>query len=303
MKTLRLATRESTLALWQTNHVAALLRAAHPGLQVELVPMTTRGDLILDVSLSKIGGKGLFLKELEVAMLEGRADAAVHSLKDVPMQLEPEFSLAAVLARDNPFDAFISEQYARLGDLPIGAVVGTSSQRRQVQLKQLRPDLQVRDLRGNINTRLAKSAAGEYDAIILACAGLDRLGLQSRIRAQLTAPQWWPAVAQGAIAVECRSDDPETATLFAALNHAPTELRVCAERAMNLALHGSCHVPVAAYAELQGERLQLSGWVGDAENIRSIAASAEGDAADPEALGRAVAEKLFAQGAAELLRH
>ena len=302
MKTLRLATRESTLALWQTNHVAALLRAAHPGLQVELVPMTTRGDQILDVSLSKIGGKGLFLKELEVAMLEGRADAAVHSLKDVPMQLEPEFALAAVLARDNPFDAFISEHFAALAELPVGAVVGTSSQRRQVQLKQLRPDLQVRDLRGNINTRLAKCAAGEYDAIILACAGLERLGLHARIRAQLMAPQWWPAVAQGAIAVECRSDDSRTAALFTALNHRPTELRVRAERAMNLALHGSCHVPVAGYAELQGDRMQLSGWVGDAENIRAIHADAEGDAADPEALGRAVAEKLFALGAAVLLR-
>jgi hydroxymethylbilane synthase len=302
MKTLRLATRESTLALWQTSHVAALLRAAHPGLQVELVPMTTRGDQIFDVSLSKIGGKGLFLKELEVAMLEGRADAAVHSLKDVPMQLEPEFSLAAVLARDNPFDAFISEQYASLEDLPVAAVVGTSSQRRQLQLKQLRPDLQVRDLRGNINTRLAKCAAGEYDAIILACAGLERLGLHSRIRAQLTAPQWWPAVAQGAIAVECRSNDPETTVLFSALNHGPTELRVRAERAMNLALHGSCHVPVAGYAELQGERMRLSGWVGDAGQLRSISAEAEGDAAQPEAIGRVVAEKLFAQGAADLLR-
>lgn len=302
MKTLRLATRESTLALWQTNHVAALLRAAHPGLQVEPVPMTTRGDQILDVSLSKIGGKGLFLKELEVAMLEGRADAAVHSLKDVPMQLEPEFALAAVLARDNPFDAFISEQYATLAELPAGAVVGTSSQRRQVQLKQLRPDLQVRDLRGNINTRLAKCAAGEYDAIILACAGLERLGLHSQIRSQLTAPQWWPAVAQGAIAVECRSDDPETADLFAALNHQPTELRVRAERAMNRALHGSCQVPVAAYAELSDGRMRLTGWVGDAENIRSIRAEAAGEAADPESVGRTVADQLFALGAAELLR-
>ncbi|WP_297802849.1 hydroxymethylbilane synthase [Arenimonas sp. GDDSR-1] len=302
MKILRLATRESTLALWQTNHVAALLRAAHPGLQVEPVPMTTRGDQILDVSLSKIGGKGLFLKELEVAMLEGRADAAVHSLKDVPMQLEPEFALAAVLARDNPFDAFISDQYATLAELPAGAVVGTSSQRRQVQLKQLRPDLQLRDLRGNINTRLAKCAAGEYDAIILACAGLERLGLHSRIRSQLAAPQWWPAVAQGAIAVECRSGDPETAALFAALNHRPTELRVRAERAMNRALHGSCQVPVAAYAELTDGRMRLTGWVGDAENVRSIQADADGDAADPEAIGGAVAEKLFALGAADLLR-
>lgn len=302
MKTLRLATRESTLALWQSNHVAARLRAAHPEIRVELVPMTTRGDQLLDVALAKIGGKGLFLKELEVAMLEGRADAAVHSLKDVPMQLEAEFCLAAVLKRDNPFDAFISRHYAGLAELPVGAVIGTSSQRRQVQLKQLRPDLQVRDLRGNINTRLAKCEAGEFDAIILACAGLERLGLQAHIRTQLAAPYWWPAVAQGAIAVECRSDDPQTAALCAVVNDPSSALRVRAERAMNLALHGSCQVPVAAYATLLGDRLQLTGWVGDAKNIRSIRAEANGDATDPEALGRVVAEKLFAQGAAELLR-
>jgi hydroxymethylbilane synthase len=302
MMTLRLATRESALALWQTRHVAGLLRTAHPGLNVELVPMTTRGDQLLDVSLSKIGGKGLFLKELEVAMLEGRADAAVHSLKDVPMQLDAGFELAAVLKRDNPFDAFISNQFGNLAELPIGAVVGTSSQRRQVQLKQVRPDVTVRDLRGNINTRLAKCLAGEYDAIILASAGLERLGLQDRIRSELKPDSWWPAVAQGAIAVESLSAKPEVTALFAALNDRPTELRVRAERAMNKALHGSCQVPVAAYAELYGETMTLTGWVGDATNIRSISASAAGAADQPEVLGQAVADKLFALGAAEFLQ-
>ena len=301
MKTLRLATRESALALWQTQYVADLLRAAHPGLSVELVPMTTRGDQILDVPLSKIGGKGLFLKELEVAMQEGRADAAVHSLKDVPMQLESEFEIAAVLKRDNPFDALISSHYACLNDLPIGAVVGTSSQRRQVQLMQLRPDIKIKDLRGNINTRLAKCENGDFDAIVLACAGLERLGMHERIRQELKPPLWWPAVAQGAIAVESLSAKPEISALFAVLNDKPTELRVRAERAMNKQLHGSCQVPVAAYAEIDGDAMTLTGWVGNYAQIRSITASAEGVAKEPEALGQRVSEMLFEQGAAELL--
>jgi hydroxymethylbilane synthase len=301
MKILRLATRESALALWQTEYVAKLLRTAHPELKVELVPMTTRGDQILDVSLSKIGGKGLFLKELEVAMQEGRADAAVHSLKDVPMQLESDFEIAAVLKRDNPFDAFISSHYACLNDLPIGGVVGTSSQRRQVQLMQLRPDIKIKDLRGNINTRLAKCENGDFDAIILACAGLERLGMHEQIRQELKPDLWWPAVAQGAIAIESLSSKPEITALFAALNDKPTELRVRAERAMNKQLHGSCQVPVAAYAEIDGESMTLTGWVGNVAQALSITASAEGLAAEPEALGQKVADMLFAQGAAELL--
>lgn len=301
MSILRLATRESALALWQTRHVAGLLQDAHPGLQVQLVPMTTRGDRLLDVSLSKIGGKGLFLKELEVAMREGRADAAVHSLKDVPMQLDAGFELAAVLKRDNPFDAFISEKYASINELPPGAIVGTSSQRRQVQLRQRRPDVRIADLRGNINTRLAKCHAGEFDAIILACAGLERLGLGDRIRAELAPPHWLPAVAQGAIAVESLTAKPEVTALFSALNDRPTELRVRAERAMNKALHGSCQVPVAAYAELHGDAMRLTGWVGEADGVRSLSASAEGAASEPEALGQTVADRLFAQGAAALL--
>lgn len=301
MKTLRLATRESALALWQTEHVARQLRRLHPGLVVELVPMTTRGDQLLDVSLSKIGGKGLFLKELEVAMLDGRADAAVHSLKDVPMALEPEFTLAAVLKRDNPFDAFISEHFETIDELPPGAVIGTSSQRRQVQVRQRRPDLIIKDLRGNINTRMAKCAAGEYDAIILASAGLERLGLEARRRSELCAPHWWPAVAQGAIAIEALAGDSDTAALFAGLNHSETELCVRAERAMNKALHGSCHVPVAAFAELRGEELTLTGWVGHAASASSIQAKAEGPAGSPELLGERVSQVLFEQGAAELL--
>ena len=199
-KRLRIATRQSALALWQAEHVAARLRAAHPNLTVELVPMTTRGDQISDRPLATIGGKGLFLKELEVAMLERRADIAVHSFKDVPTELEPEFAIGAVLERADAADAFVSTQYARLDTLPQGAKVGTSSLRRQAQLRSLRPDLELRDLRGNVNTRLAKLDAGEYDAIVLACAGLDRLGLSARIRSRLLAPEWLPAAAQGAVA-------------------------------------------------------------------------------------------------------
>jgi hydroxymethylbilane synthase len=301
MKTLRLATRKSALALWQTEHVAARLRVAHPGLIVELVPMSTRGDKILDRPLSDIGGKGLFLKELEVAMLEGVADAAVHSLKDVPMVLDGPFDLAAILERADPFDAFISKRYTDLDDLPVGATVGTSSLRRQAQLRARRPDLKLLDLRGNVNSRLAKMEAGEYDAIILACAGLDRLGLSRHIRHRLEAPGWLPAVAQGAIAVECREGDADTMALMSALDHAPTRTCVEAERAMNRQLHGSCHVPIAAYATLDGGILSLEGLVGSAETGRCIRASEVGRARDPEGLGRLVAAELMVRGAGELL--
>ena len=222
---LRIATRKSPLALWQTEHVAERLRAAHPGLVVELVPMSTRGDEVLDRSLAAIGGKGLFLKELELAMLRGEADCAVHSLKDVPMVLEPGFMLPAILARADHADAFVSSRFESIDALPEGAVVGTSSLRRQAQLRALRPDLVLRDLRGNVNTRLAKLDLGEYDAIMLACAGLQRLGFESRIRARLDAPRWLPAPAQGAIAVECRTDDVATRALFQVLDDAST--RTC----------------------------------------------------------------------------
>ncbi len=296
---IRIATRRSALALWQTEHVADLLRAHHSGLEVELLPLSTRGDEVLDRSLAAIGGKGLFLKELEIAMQEGEADCAVHSLKDVPMELEPGFTLAAILLRADPFDAFVSNNFATLQALPQSARVGTSSLRRQAQLRALRPDLQITDLRGNVNTRLAKLDANQHDAIVLACAGLERLGFHSRIRQRLTAPHWLPAPAQGAIAIECRSDASETIALCAALAHPETTRHVSAERAMNRALHGSCHVPVAAYCEARGAGLHLQGLVGSAETGETILAEAEGD--DPEALGKGVAERLLALGAGRLL--
>ena len=302
MNTLRIATRKSPLALWQSEHVADLLRQAHPGLEVVLVPMSTRGDEVLDRSLAAIGGKGLFLKELELAMLRGEADCAVHSLKDVPMELEGPFVLPAILERADEADAFVSNTVGNLHELPAGAVVGTSSLRRQAQLRALRPDLVCRDLRGNVNTRLAKLDAGEYDAILLACAGLQRLGLESRIASRLTAPDWLPAPAQAAVAVECRADDAATIALFEPLNHGPTRLRVEAERAMNLALHGSCHVPVAAFADFTADGLlYLQGLVGDVATGRAIRSEAIAPVADHLALGRDVARLLLEKGAGELL--
>jgi len=301
MNLLRIATRKSPLALWQSEHVADRLRVAHPGLEVVLVPMSTRGDEVLDRSLAAIGGKGLFLKELELAMQRGAADCAVHSLKDVPMDMEPGFALAAILARGDHADAFVSHGYDDIGSLPQGARVGTSSLRRQSQLRALRPDLELVDLRGNVNTRLAKLDAGEYDAIVLACAGLQRLGFDARIRARLDVPHWVPAPAQGAITIECREDDPVVATLCAALDDGDTRTCVSAERAMNRALHGSCQVPVAALASLNGQQLRLSGLVGSVAEGRCVRAETCGPREAPESLGRAVAELLLAQGARELI--
>jgi hydroxymethylbilane synthase len=301
MNLLRLATRQSALALWQTEHVAARLRAAHPGLVVELVPMTTRGDRIQDRPLSEVGGKGLFLKELEVAMVEGRADAAVHSLKDVPMALDGPFVLAAVLARADAFDAFVSTRYSHIDVLPPGARVGTSSLRRQAQLRARRKDLVITDLRGNVNTRLAKMEAGEYDAIILACAGLERLGLFQYIRHRLDAPGWLPAAAQGAITIECREDDAATQQLLAVLDDRATRTCVEAERAMTRRLQGSCMVPIAAYATLDGRILSLEGLVGDAETGECLRAGEVGQARDPDGLGRLVATELLLKGAGRLL--
>ncbi|QDW66941.1 hydroxymethylbilane synthase [Luteimonas granuli] len=301
MTTLRIATRKSPLALWQSEHVAALLRAAHPGLEVELVPMSTRGDEVLDRSLSAIGGKGLFLKELELAMLRGEADCAVHSLKDVPMEVDAPFALPAFLERADHADAFVSNQFATFEALPPGACVGTSSLRRQAQLRALRPDLDIRDLRGNVNTRLAKLDGGEYDAILLACAGLERLGLGGRIRTRLDAPEWLPAPAQGVIAIECRGDDAAVMDLCRVLDHAPTRTCASAERALNLALHGSCHVPVAALARLDGDVLRLQGLVGSASDGRAVRAEAAGPVSEPDALGRTVAAKLLEGGAGEFL--
>ena len=298
---LRIATRQSALALWQAEHVAARLRAAHPGLSIELVPMTTRGDQITDRPLADIGGKGLFLKELEVAMLERHADIAVHSFKDVPMDLESGFAIGAVLERADAADAFVSVHYARLDTLPQNARVGTSSLRRQAQLKALRPDLVALDLRGNVNTRLNKLDVGDYDAIVLACAGLDRLGLSARIRSRLDAPAWLPAAAQGAIVVEQRAGDARSADLLAPLHDADTARCVAAERALTRHLQGSCQVPIAAFCIETEQGLHLSGLVGDAVSGKLVRAQGEGARNAPEALGREVAERLLALGAGVLL--
>jgi hydroxymethylbilane synthase len=301
MPSLRIATRKSPLALWQSEHVAARLRAAHPGLVVDLVPMTTRGDQVLDRSLAAIGGKGLFLKELELAMQRGEADCAVHSLKDVPMELEPGFALAAILARADHADAFVSNRHASLDALPQGARVGTSSLRRQAQLRARRPDLELLDLRGNVNTRLARLDAGEYDAIVLACAGLLRLGFDTRIRARLDAPEWLPAPAQGAIAIECRDGDDAVHALCIALDDAHTRTCVEAERAMNRALHGSCHVPVAGFARLEAGQLHLDGLVGSVADGTLLRACAQGPAGAAEAVGQQVARQLLDAGAGAFL--
>jgi hydroxymethylbilane synthase len=298
---LRIATRQSALALWQAEHVAALLRAAHPHVAIELVPMTTRGDQITDRSLAALGGKGLFLKELEVAIAERRADIAVHSFKDVPMELDAGFAIGAVLERANAADAFVSARYARLDALPQGARVGTSSLRRQAQLRALRPDLLTGDLRGNVNTRLAKLDAGEYDAIVLACAGLDRLGLAARIRHRLDPPVWLSAAAQGAIAIEHREGDARIAELLKPLHDADTALCVAAERALTRYLQGSCQVPIAAFCLQTEIGLHLSGLVGDAVSGRLVRAEDDGQSEAPEALGERVARMLLERGAGELL--
>jgi hydroxymethylbilane synthase len=268
---------------------------------VELVPMTTRGDEIIDRPLASIGGKGLFLKELEVAMLEGRADLAVHSLKDVPAELQPGFALPAILPRADAADAFVSNFHANLGALPRGARVGTSSLRRQAQLRATRPDLVLLDLRGNVGTRLAKLDAGDYDAIILACAGLERLGLRERIRSRLAAPDWLPAPGQAAIAIEARLDHPAVLQTLRVLDDPDTRLAVQAERAMNHALGGSCTVPVGAWCVVAEHGLHLRGMVGDAGTGQLLRAEASGTHDGAEALGRQVAEGLLSQGARALL--
>jgi hydroxymethylbilane synthase len=303
MKSLRIATRQSALALWQAEHVAARLRAVHADLQVELVPMTTRGDEILDQPLSAIGGKGLFLKELEVAMLEGRADIAVHSLKDVPMEVESGFALGAVLERADAADALVSNHYRSIAELPQGARVGTSSLRRQSQLRALRPDIQLADLRGNVGTRLGKLDTGHYDAIILACAGLERLGLAARIACRLDPPHWIPAVAQGAIAVEYRAGDHATLQRLVPLNDTDSARCTGAERAMNRRLHGNCSVPIAGYCREIDLGLELTGLVGDADTGRLLRACATGPLDAGQQLGEHVAQLLLDQGAGELLGH
>ncbi len=299
--TLTIATRKSPLAMWQAEFVRKQLQAAHPGLSVEIVGMSTQGDKILDVPLAKIGGKGLFTKELEQRMLAGQADLAVHSLKDVPMVLPKGFALSAILKRHAPTDAFVSNRYDTLDALPQGAVLGTSSLRRKAQLKALRPDLNIRDLRGNVNTRLAKLDAGDYDAIILATSGLQRLGMGERIREELSPEISLPAVAQGALGIEILAEDSETATLVSVLNDADTADCVRAERAMNRKLQGGCQVPIGGYAVLEGDTLWLRAFVADLEGKCMIRAEARGSRTAPEALGETVADALLAQGVGEIL--
>lgn len=298
---LRIATRRSALALWQAEHVAAALRAAHPGLAVELVPLSTRGDEILETSLALIGGKGLFTQALENAMLEGRADLAVHSLKDIPALLPDGMVLAAVLEAADPLDALVSIGHASVSALPPGARVGSSSLRREAQLRHRFPALVFVGLRGNVNTRLAKLDAGDYDAIILAAAGLQRLGLANRVRERIDPAVCLPAIGQGVLAVECRADDAETRSLVAALEHPPTRARVSAERTVNRVLHGSCQAPVAAYATRAGDALTLRARVGSPDGHTLLESVASGPADDPVALGERAAESLLAQGAAAVL--
>ncbi|MDH1054025.1 hydroxymethylbilane synthase [Aquipseudomonas alcaligenes] len=297
---IRIATRKSALALWQAEYVKARLEQAHPGLKVSLVPMVSRGDKLLDAPLAKIGGKGLFVKELETALLENEADIAVHSMKDVPMDFPEGLGLFCICEREDPRDAFVSNTYDSLDALPPGSVVGTSSLRRQAQLLARRPDLKIHFLRGNVNTRLAKLDAGEYDAIILAAAGLIRLGFEARIRASISVDDSLPAGGQGAVGIECRTADAEIHALLAPLHHAETAARVAAERALNKRLNGGCQVPIACYALLEGEQLWLRGLVGQPDG--GLLLRAEGRGSDAEALGVQVAEQLLAQGAEAILK-
>lgn len=301
MPRLTIATRKSPLALWQAEFIKAELERHHPGLQVALLPMTTKGDVILDSPLSKIGGKGLFVKELEHALLNGEADIAVHSMKDVPMHFPEGLCLGPICEREDPRDAFVSNRYARIDDLPQGAVVGTSSLRRQCQLQKYRPDLQIKSLRGNVNTRLAKLDAGEFDAIILAASGLRRLGLGERIRDAISPEVSLPACGQGALGIELRSNDAATAALVAVLHHEPTARCVVAERAMNTRLNGGCQVPIAGFAELADGRLRLRGLVGSVDGQQMLYAEAEDETALGEALGRRIADDLLARGADRIL--
>jgi hydroxymethylbilane synthase len=301
IREIRIATRKSALALWQAEYVKACLEQAHPGLVVSLVPMVSRGDKLLDAPLAKIGGKGLFVKELETALLENEADIAVHSMKDVPMDFPEGLGLYCICEREDPRDAFVSNTFASLDELPAGSVVGTSSLRRQAQLLAVRPDLKIHFLRGNVNTRLAKLDAGEYDAIILAAAGLIRLGFAARIRAAISVEASLPAGGQGAVGIECRSADLAIHALLAPLHHRETALRVTAERALNKHLNGGCQVPIACYALLEGEQLWLRGLVGQPDGSQLLRAEARAASSAAEALGVQVAEALLAQGAADIL--
>lgn len=300
-KTLRIATRKSQLALWQAEYVAAALKAQQPDLQIEFVKMTTQGDKILDTPLAKVGGKGLFVKELETGMLNGDADIAVHSMKDVPVELPDGLHLAVICPREDPRDAFVSNTYANFESLPHGARVGTSSLRRQCQIRELRPDLSIIDLRGNVNTRLAKLDNGEYDAIILATAGLIRLEMENRITERLAPEISLPAIGQGAVGIECRVDDPWVNELLTPLNDIKTATRVAAERAMNARLQGGCQVPIAGYAELDKGVLFMRGLVGEPDGSLIIRGDIAGPPDNAVELGQVLAEDLLARGAGKIL--
>ncbi|MEP6388642.1 MAG: hydroxymethylbilane synthase [Halioglobus sp.] len=299
---LTIATRESPLALWQANYVQARLEEAHPGLQVSLLGMTSRGDQLLDVPLAKVGGKGLFVKELETALLDGSADIAVHSMKDVPMEFPEGLGLSVICEREDPSDAFVSNHFSGLSELPPGSVVGTSSLRRECQLRARRPDLQVKFLRGNVNTRLRKLDDGEYDAIILASAGLIRLEMSGRIREALSVEDSLPAGGQGAVGIELRMSDERVQNLLTPLHHEPTAQRVRAERAVNRHLQGGCQVPIACYADFTAEgALYLRALVGSPDGSKVLRAEATGDPEEGEAIGVAVATQLLEQGAGAIL--
>lgn len=298
---IRIATRKSPLAMWQAEFVKAELEQAHPGIIVELVPMITKGDIILDTPLAKVGGKGLFVKELEVAMLEGRADIAVHSMKDVPVEFPEGLGLVTICEREDPRDAFVSNKYNNIDELPQGAIVGTSSLRRQCQLRAQRPDLIVNDLRGNVNTRLRKMDEGQYDAIILACAGLKRLKMEDRIRSEIAPEVSLPAVGQGAVGIECRLDDTRVRQLLAALSDQATTTRVLCERAMNNYLQGGCQVPIGSYAELEGDQIWLRALVGEPDGSKIVRAEIRGPIEQAEQLGEILAEQLLNDGARDIL--
>ena len=300
-KTIRIATRHSPLAMWQANFVKAELEKFHPGLVVELLPIKTQGDIILDTPLAKIGGKGLFVKELEVAMLDGRADLAVHSMKDVPVDFPEGLGLTIICEREDPRDAFVSNHFSNLDQLPLGSVVGTCSLRRQCQLLELRPDLIVKELRGNVNTRLRKLDEGQYDAIILAAAGLLRLKMEDRIANYIEPEVSLPAVGQGAVGIECRLDDQQTIELLKPLEHAKTRQRVTAERAMNLALQGGCQVPIGSYSIFKGNQLFLRGLVGSVDGKKIIRKEITGNPEDAEQMGLSLAKQLLDCGAKEIL--
>ena len=298
---LRIATRASPLALWQAEHVAARLEELHSHLKVPLVTMKTRGDKLLDAPLAKVGGKGLFVKELEQGLLDGRADLAVHSLKDVPVDFPDGLELALVMEREDPRDAFVSNRYANLSEMPAGTLVGTSSLRRQTQIRERYPGLRVDWLRGNVNTRLSKLDAGEFDAIILAAAGLQRLGFAERIKAVIEPEECLPAIGQGVLGIEIRSNDNQLRELIAPLAHAETTLRISAERALNQTLNGGCQVPIAGYAVLEQDQLYLRGLVGEPDGSKILRAEIRGSSSEAHDLGVQLAHQLLAQGADRIL--